>query len=63
VAQTSAHAGIEEYRVLPRLYQMSKRPQRPRQQSARRVRVFRTIIALAGSLLWIAAIRYFLHLG
>jgi len=63
VAQTSAHAWIAEFRVLPRLYQMSKRPQRPRQQSARRGKVFRTIIALAGALLWVAVIRYFLHLG
>jgi hypothetical protein len=63
VAQTSAPAWIEEYRVLPRLYQMSKRPQRPRRESARRVRVCRTVIAISGSLLWVAVIRYVLHLG
>ncbi|OLB94582.1 MAG: hypothetical protein AUH30_17330 [Candidatus Rokubacteria bacterium 13_1_40CM_68_15] len=63
VAQTSAQAWIEEYRALPRLYQASRRPQRPRRVSARRVRVCRTVIALSGSLLWVAMIRYVLHLG
>jgi len=63
VAQTSAQAWIEEYRALPRLHQMSKRPQRLRRVSARRARVCRTVIALSASLLWVAVIRYVLQLG
>jgi len=62
VAQTGAQAWIEEYRALPRLHQMSKRPQRPRRVSARRARVCRTVIALSASLLWVAVIRYVLQL-
>ncbi len=58
--QTSAQGWIEEYRALPRLYRASKR-RRP--VSKRRVRVRRTVIALVGSLLWVAMIRYVLHLG
>ncbi len=58
--QTSAQGWIEEYRALPRLYEMSTRRRRA---SKRRVRVRRTVIALTGSLLWVAMIRYLLHLG
>jgi hypothetical protein len=60
VPQTSAQGWFEEYRALPRLYQASKRQRR---RSRRRVRVRRTVITLMGSLLWVAVVRYVLHLG
>ncbi len=60
VHPTSAQGWIEQYRALPRLYEMSKRRRRT---SKRRGRVLRTLIALTGTLLWVAMIRYFLHLG
>ena len=60
VSQPTAQAWISEYQALPRLYQMSRRPRRP---SRLRVRFGRTLITLTGSLLWVAVIRYILHLG